>query len=433
MLQIIFKYNNIFFFLIAVFANHGSLNADPLVNTSHLDFLYEKISIQGKEMGIIHIYSNYPDYKWTGDDDEGIACVDDASRASVFYLKHYLLTGREESLIKNHRLIDFLLYMQAQNGFFYNFIWDDHSVNKDYRTSVAEPNFWSWRALWALTEAYSFYKKFDKIFAEEIFDAVKRTILAVKKIIPDKWEFKESDGFKRPSWLPYETASDQASILLLGLSAYCKQTNDKEILNYCKKLSDGIILMQEGDPDNFPYCAFLSWENLWHAWGNLQSYALLNFYEINKDELIKRAALNEINHFYSYLYRRNFCIEFSLGKEEDKIVPGSIKKFPQIAYSLRPMIYACLKAYGITNDSSYAEKASELASWFFGNNAAAGQMYFPENGKCFDGILSPENLNKNSGAESTVEALLTMIEFDKDPYLKIMLEKSRKEKMKAEY
>jgi hypothetical protein len=89
--------------------------------------------------------------------------VDDASRASVFYLKHYLLTGREESLIKNHRLIDFLLYMQAQNGFFYNFIWEDHSVNKDYRTSVAEPNFWSWRALWALTEAHSFYKKFIDI------------------------------------------------------------------------------------------------------------------------------------------------------------------------------------------------------------------------------------------------------------------------------
>ena len=46
-------------------------STNSLINTSHLDSLYEEINVEGKSMGIIHIYSNYPDYKWIGDDDEG--------------------------------------------------------------------------------------------------------------------------------------------------------------------------------------------------------------------------------------------------------------------------------------------------------------------------------------------------------------------------
>ncbi|MCB9249425.1 MAG: hypothetical protein H6613_13200 [Ignavibacteriales bacterium] len=58
--------------------------------------------------------------------------------------------------------------MQAENGYFYNFIWSDYTINKDFKTSVAEPNWWAWRALWALTESYPYYLESDKIFSEKI-------------------------------------------------------------------------------------------------------------------------------------------------------------------------------------------------------------------------------------------------------------------------
>jgi hypothetical protein len=35
-------------------------------------------------------------------------------------------------------------------------------------------------------------------------------------------------------------------------------------------------------------------------------------------------------------------------------------------------------------------------------------MYDPKSGRTFDGIGSPEEINLNSGAESTIEALLSL-------------------------
>ncbi len=94
----------------------------PKLNTAHLDRLYEKVEVNGDTVGIIHIYCEYPDYNWLGDSDEGIACVDDASRAAVFYLRHYAQTRNSASLNKANYLLKFLLKMQSENGYFYNFI-----------------------------------------------------------------------------------------------------------------------------------------------------------------------------------------------------------------------------------------------------------------------------------------------------------------------
>ena len=59
-----------------------------IVNKAHLDYLYKEIIVDGKEMAVIHIYCNAPDYKYVGDVDEGYACVDDAARVAIFYLEY---------------------------------------------------------------------------------------------------------------------------------------------------------------------------------------------------------------------------------------------------------------------------------------------------------------------------------------------------------
>src|SRR4030066_685801 len=153
------------------------------VNKSHLDYLYKEINVNGNLMAVIHIYSNATDYKFIDDKDEGYACVDDAARAAIFYLEYYRAYYDSSSLIKYFNLVEFLVYMQSENGFFYNFIWKDNSINKTFKTSVAEPNWWSWRALWALMENYSFYNYIDKEYADKLLLAAADLVDEIKKNI----------------------------------------------------------------------------------------------------------------------------------------------------------------------------------------------------------------------------------------------------------
>jgi hypothetical protein len=167
------------------------------------------------------------------------------------------------------------------------------------------------------------------------------------------------------------------------------------------------MLMQAGDSINFPHYAFLSWENIWHAYGNSQSQALLQAGKLMDNSEIIQSALNEIRHFYPYLKEHNL-IEFEVSHENEKIILEKSSVYSQIAYNIRPMVFACLEAYRITNDEMYAKQAGEIACWLFGNNIDNVQMYFPESGICYDGITDKNTVNRNSGAESTIEALLIL-------------------------
>ncbi len=407
-------------------------NTSSVINTAHLNSLYEEITVADhtisqtpspRRVGIIHIYSEYPDYKWVGDADEGIACVDDAARAVVFYLDHYKFYGSESSLIKAKKLLEFIMHMQADNGFFYNFIFDDYSINRDHKNSINEPNWWSWRAMWALSNGYLHFVNVDKDFADNIYKSLERITEELKKIINVERETKIINGEDKISWLPIKSGSDQSSIIILSLLNYYKFSKDESIPEYINNLCNGILSVQKGDSTSFPYYAIMSWENLWHAYGNLQSYSLLKALAILEREDILLAAISEINYFYKYLMNENYLSSFYIDKKNDKYIPRETKQYSQIAYNLRVMVYACIEAYNITNDSSYANIAGEIASWFFGNNIAEAQMYFPSSGICYDGINSQTEINKNSGAESTIEALLTLLAIEQNSISKKVLNK----------
>lgn len=399
-----------FLVLLLFFALISCVENDKLIITnSHLNYLYEEIVVDGKEMAIIHIYSDYPDYTFVGDDDEGIACVDDVARAAVYYLYDWQINSNQVSIDKNKKLLEFVLYLQSDNGYFYNFIWDDYSINKDFKTSVAEPNWWSWRALWALMVSYDYYKQNDPVFAERIWKSVEGLITVLKEIIPTQYEYEEMNGLKIPTWLPQKYASDQAAVLLLGLLEYYDQTEDTKIYNYIGKLCDGIIAMQlKGTEFNYNG-AFLSWQNLWHSWGNLQSYALLKCYPLLENELILNSALYELDNFYEFLIVNNYLNHFTVEKSNGKLSEIESEKYSQIAYNIRPMVYALLEAYKITSKDIYAARAAEAAKWLTGRNPANAVMYNKETGRVFDGINSENDVNKNSGAESTIEGLLTLL------------------------
>jgi hypothetical protein len=209
--------------------------------------------------------------------------------------------------------------------------------------------------------------------------------------------------------------SDQISVIILGLTNYYKLNPDENVKNLIQKLGESIITVQYGDEETFPYGAFLSWKNIWHAWGSAQSYALLKAGNELNIESFKTHALLEIDNFYTYAYEQGFFHEFHLRMVADSIQSYNLKKFPQIAYNLNSMVLATIEAYHVTNSEKYAIQAGQLGSWFFGNNSANQVMYHTNTGRCFDGIDSESNFNSNSGAESTIEALLSMQAINTSP------------------
>ncbi len=382
---------------------------DSLVNPAHLDFLCQDVKLpNGRNSLIVHIYCDYPYDKWTEAPGEGISCIDDVARAGVFYDSYYQTTGKEEYLEKIKRMAEFVLYLHAENGYFYNFVYEDLSINKEGVTSKAEPNWWTWRAMCFLGYIYPLMEQKDPELAERISKTLKLTVATVKKDIKLEGNVEEVNGIKVAGWLPNH-AADQSALILMSLCFYHKKIEkDPTLEPMIARLADGLAVMQIDDSNAETFGALMSWENIWHGWGNNQAYALLMAGKELQNDKYTKSAMLEINHFQKYLMGIDYLKEFSLKKENGIVSFIDSKKFEQIAYAMRPMILACLEAYNQTGDNKYAEQAVELAKWFFGNNPAKTPMYYPETGLVFDGIDSADNCNKNSGAESTIECLISL-------------------------
>lgn len=383
----------------------------PDVNLNHLMHLYDVVDLPENTCGgIVHIYSQYPDYTYDIEPNEGFTCVDDVARAMMIDAVRF--SQDEEIMSKYDFMAEFLLYMQNENGWFNNFIWHDLSINTTYRTSLAEPNWWSWRAFWALTnyESQNEYltRKADSacaVLAENIFE-----LYLNKPLVSATFE-----GIEMPTWMPLRTASDQAAVLILGMEAYYKKVNkDERALKVIELMADGVLKTQKGDANTFPYGAYLSWENLWHAYGNGQAYALLRAGQLLNRTEYTESALKEIDNFYPFLISENYLSAFSLKKENNTFTLLNQQQFAQIAYGIRPMVWGCMEAFKVSGEKKYKDLAHRIVSWLSGNNIANQQMYDPETGRCFDGIVSETEVNKNSGAESTIEALLSLQVFNQN-------------------
>ncbi len=58
------------------------------VNLDHFNHLYKEIELNGKDVAIVHIYSEYPNYDFEIEPNEGFTCVDDVARAIVMLSKY---------------------------------------------------------------------------------------------------------------------------------------------------------------------------------------------------------------------------------------------------------------------------------------------------------------------------------------------------------
>ncbi len=376
------------------------------INISHLDHLYADVILKnGAEAGIIHIYSEYPDYDFTIEPREGFTCVDDVARAVVFLTELKPAPNETKVPIMITRMVEFILSMQAENGYFYNFLWNDMTINRDYKTSRPEPNWWSWRAFWAL-EKVAAIKLYDD---PRLTNAIDKLVTNIKQAyLMAPMNLKTFAGMQLPEWLPHGAAGDQTAVLIIALEKYYQRTHDAEALRLIEKFAAGLLYMQQGNSHTFPYGAFLSWNHLWHAYGSSQAYAMLKAGQVLEREDLINSALLEIDNFYPWVAEQGFLSYFRISFDGNDYILEEKEKFPQIAYGIRPMVFACLEAYKVTKDEKYETQAEQIARWFSGDNPYGRPMFDPNTGRCYDGIISADDINLNAGAESTSEAQLAL-------------------------
>ena len=380
---------------------------DTLVNLDHLRFLTETVEHDGEPVAIVHIYSEYPEFEWVDAAGEGISAVDDVARAAIVYLWQYERTGDESLLDLARAGLNFVMMMQADDGEFYNFVYDrDLQINRNGNTSYKSLTWWAMRGFWSLGEGVRVFDSIDPAYADTLSQAYLKTQTALARSISSYGEMTSVHGFDVPSWIP-GGESTVASIGLLGLSAYYRARPNDATAEVLTQIADGVSAYRLGDDVTYPFGMHPARSNapgFWHTWGAHMAHALVEAgMTLDRQDWIDSAAASAD----SFLLRQLAFERF----RHIGVIPDRLN---QIAYGTNQLVLAYTSLYQATGEQRYAQYAGLAGSWYFGNNMAGVPMYDPATGRVLDGIDGPVSwrINRNSGAESTIEGLMSMIVLD---------------------
>jgi multiple sugar transport system substrate-binding protein len=321
---------------------------------------------------------------------EGIASLDDAARAAVVYLRAYDQTGNEAAHDEALKLLAFVVAMEQGDGEFVNFVHADGKLNRDAPSSRKSMSYWAARSLWALGEATRVLGPADSVQLAIIRPVLDRTVARLAREI-DAGRLIGGSA----------TATSEA---LLGLLALERAQSSPAVASLALRTAQLLMPLSRGNAEVAPWGARVDRLGAdWHAWGSRSTEALaIAAVVLNRPELAA-AAKKEADGLWS---------RFLLAGQAASIVSadGAVTWYPQIAYGLGPIAEGFLALADATGDPRYAVYAGLMASWFTGSNPAGVAMYDAKTGRTFDGIdgPSPVRLNRNAGAESTIESLLAL-------------------------
>ena len=146
----------------------------------------------------------------------------------------------------------------------------------------------------------------------------------------------------------------------------------------------------------------------WHAWGSQMPAALAEASEVLDDESLLSRRVRDSPSFTPTL--------LTAGGPDNGWLPTPTDRV-QIAYGADSRVQSLLAVADASASSGFAELAAMQAAWFFGANRAGEAMYDPATGVTFDGLEADGRINRNSGAESTIHGLFTMLALDAHPDL----------------
>ena len=283
---------------------------------------------------------------------EGVACVDDAARAVILFIDLWRETDDARLRDWAVGLLDFVLYMQRDDGRFNNFIVDwDGRINEKGPTSYAGGTFWQARAIRALAKAHL---------------ALRDVRVAAPLGRGFEWVTANPAGTDVRS-IHVLAALD---LMLAGLTPVLRETLER----WCDEIAEcrrGDVLLNvpgEAEP---------------HLWAHLQEGVLAD------------AAI---------VLDRPDLLDIARRSARTLIVPEIEKGFPASTvqpYSVASAIFAMDRLHAATDEAVYATLRDHARAWFDGRNTAGRPVYDREVGRVHDGV-DDGVVNAHSGAESNI-------------------------------
>lgn len=358
----------------------------------------------------------------TGYWGQGAYNADDVTRAAVVYIRHFELTGDDDSRDKAYELLRSVAYFQTTEGPDAGnvVLWmqPDGTLNPSAEPielpdpSDSGPSYWLARTLWALGEGYAAFKDEDPEFAAFLDERLDLSLGALnRQVLSNYGQWTVSDGTRVPTWL-ITNGADASAEAALGLAARVEAGPDRAAATALRQLAKGIAAMADGSTREWPYRAVLPWAEspaIWHAWGSQMPAALAAASVVLGDRSLARPAVADATTFTTTL--------LTAGGPDNGWNPSPFDRV-QIAYGADSRVQSLLGVAEATGSEGFEDLAAMQAAWFFGANHAGQQMYDPATGVTYDGLQPDGTVNRNSGAESTIHGLLTALALDAHPGVK---------------
>jgi hypothetical protein len=424
-------------------AHNQAVETGSLTNLDHLDWLSVRVTPPDQDghttyrleedpsIGVLWTYAEpNPDgtfrhvgggtyHPETDTWGQGAFNADDVSRAAVVYLRHWQSTGSTSSRDSAYQMLRGLTYLQTSTGPHAGnvVLWmqPDGTLNRSAEPrelpdpSDSDASYWLARTIWALGEGYAAFENEDPAFARFLRDRLELAVDAVDRQVLDRYgDHLDIDGERAPAWLIVDGA-DATAEAVLGLSAYVRAGGSAAARNALDQLSEGVAELRGGDARHWPMGAVRPWalsRSVWHGWGGMAPAALAEAALALGDAGLADGAASDSFTFDPWLLT-------SGGPDNGRLPTRGDAS--QIAYGADSRLQSLLATADATGREAARGLAGIVAAWYFGANPAGQPMYDPATGRTFDGISGSGSINRNSGAESTIHGLLSMIALDQNP------------------
>jgi len=288
---------------------------------------------------------------------EGVACVDDAARASALLFRLWAATGNDAIKQWANGLLDFVLWMHAGDGLWHNFILDwDGARNVDGVTSAPGVNFWQARATRLLADLSENCAR----------DVLNQALDAAAYASPPS-DVRALHALSLLAIL--RKAPDP--LLTMRLGAWCDE------LAACRR--DG-MLMNSPDERGRP-----------HLWAHVQEAVLADASVVLDRADLLNLAITSAEAVFAEVIESGFDL-------------------PNVhSYDVESAVFVMDRLAAVTGQERYAELARKARRWFDGRNPARARIFDRVTGRVADG-LDHGRVSDRSGAEANITACAALID-----------------------